>query len=220
MSTWILEGEKDSELVSALLKETDRSAAIIAGTIVEDRLTKKLKENLRDDEAKDTQTSLVEMFRSTGPLGAFASKIRLGFLMRLYGTTAYKDLMTVKDIRNRFAHRMDILSFETNEIVTLCRNLKIIENYVLPVSDTGSRPFTQPKVTNGIVEKEDWIAYTLHNASIMGTVYVEDRRAHLANYRERFLSTCGILMSHFSFTGARVPIFIGDEQQTPSLEKY
>src|ERR1700738_4686041 len=121
------------------LRQT-RGGSIIAGTIVEDRLTKKLKENLRDDEAKDTQTSLVEMFRSTGPLGAFASKIRLGFLMRLYGTTAYKDLMTVKDIRNRFAHRMDILSFETNEIVTLCRNLKIIENYVLPVSDTGSRP--------------------------------------------------------------------------------
>ncbi|MET4208445.1 MltR family transcriptional regulator [Bradyrhizobium sp. LA2.1] len=211
MSTWTLEGEKEGEIISALLNETDRAAAIIAGTIVEDRLSRKLKANLRNDDTKLVTAAVTEMFRSSGPLGVFANKIRLGYLMRLYGSTAYKDLVAIKDIRNLFAHKMDILSFKTNEIANLCQNLKIVESYFLLDTDK-SRLFNWPQITNGTFSKEDWDTLTLHNSSIMGTVYTKDRQAVLGDNRERFLSSCGIFMSHLSFNGEKVPLFFGDEQ--------
>lgn len=217
MSTWKVD-EKESKIISALGKEADRSVAIIGATLVEDRLTKKIKANLRDSDGKESETALKEMFRSSGPLGDFATKIRLGFLLRLYGTTAYRDLVTLKNIRNLFAHRMEILSFQTNEIVTLCKNLMIVESYVLPMTAVGTRPFQNPTPVGGIVDEDDWNSSMLQNGSVSGTIFVDDVDAILSDYRVRYLTSCGLFMSHLSFPGWRTPLFIGDEP-IPSLGK-
>jgi hypothetical protein len=46
MAIWRYQNEKELAAIKALKDEADRSAAIIAATFVEDRLTKKLKANL------------------------------------------------------------------------------------------------------------------------------------------------------------------------------
>ena len=80
-------------------------------------LERMIKRLIRDDDEKTLQ----EMFRSSGPLGAFASKINLGFLLRFYGKKAHRELNFIKDIRNRFAHQLGAISFRRNRSEVLAR---------------------------------------------------------------------------------------------------
>ena len=101
-------GEADIEIatiVAEIDKGSDRSAGIVAAAFVEDQLTHLLKSRLRFEDEDDT--IMREMFRSRGPLGSFSAKIDMGYLMRLYSKTARRELETIKDIRNSFAHHID-----------------------------------------------------------------------------------------------------------------
>lgn len=83
MSVWNTKNEGELKAVQSLAHESDRSAAIIAATFVEDRLQQGLECRFRRDAVARPVTE--ELFRIAGPLGSFSAKIRLGFLLRLYG---------------------------------------------------------------------------------------------------------------------------------------
>lgn len=220
MPAWRYESEKELAAFKALKDEADRSAAIIAATFVEDRLTRKLKANLRDD-TSTKETARRELFRSTGPLGVFATKIRMGFMMRFYGGIAYKDLTTIKEIRNKFAHSMDVLSFQTTEIVNLCKNLKIVEHYVVPTSVGQSISLSgDPVVVNGRITEEESVRLRMHSASLGGLSWYDDPSVVLDNPRERFLTSCSIFMGHFSYVSWRTAPFRGDDMPPPLLEIF
>jgi hypothetical protein len=106
--------------------ESDRSVAIIGGTIVELTLIAALKAFLHPNE-KITK----ELFKTTGALGAFATKIDLGLLVGLYGDEAHRDLVTMKDIRNRFAHNLSVKDFDTQQIRAWVMNLKLVERHTM-----------------------------------------------------------------------------------------
>ena len=105
MPSWINASATDSEAVNQTLSElghdSDRAAGIVGAVLVEESLTALLKSRLLPDE-----DLIRELFRSSGPLGAFSVKINTGFLMGLYSSTARRELETIKDIRNEFAHRV------------------------------------------------------------------------------------------------------------------
>jgi hypothetical protein len=124
--------EDEIEAVLSLEKETDRGAAIMASTFVENRLSMALRANFREED--DAREALGQIFSMgvNAPLSGFSAKINLGYLMRLYNKTVMKDLHLLRRIRNRFAHSMEVLSFASNEIKQLCANLVIIDHYVLP----------------------------------------------------------------------------------------
>jgi hypothetical protein len=56
--------------------QSDRAAAIVAGSFLEEHLTTRIQLRMHKN-AKITKA----LFRPSGPLGAFATKIDLGFLM-------------------------------------------------------------------------------------------------------------------------------------------
>jgi hypothetical protein len=119
-------GEADIEIakiVAEIEEDSDRSAGIVAAAFVEDQLTHLLKSRLRYEDEKIMR----EMFRSRGPLGTFSAKIDMGYLMRLYSEEARRELETIKDIRNSFAHRMPMKNFQAQSIRALANNLKIGE---------------------------------------------------------------------------------------------
>jgi DNA-binding MltR family transcriptional regulator len=84
-------------------------------------LTAALKEHLQKHEKVADA-----FFAITGPVGDLATKIDLALLAGLVGKTMYRDLVTIKDIRNYFAHKLNVSDFKSEAIRTLAANLKIL----------------------------------------------------------------------------------------------
>ena len=102
----------------------------MGSVLVEDSLTTLLKSRLIPDEDLHN-----ELFRGSGPLGAFSVKINLAHLMGLFSPVAKKELDTIRRIRNEFAHRI-ARSFSDEPIRDLANNLSLsekVEFYVAPL---------------------------------------------------------------------------------------
>ncbi|MGD0332987.1 MAG: hypothetical protein ABSA90_06985 [Xanthobacteraceae bacterium] len=110
--------------------DSDRAAGIVGAVLVDESLSALLKSRLQPD-----SELITELFRSSGPLGAFSVKITTGFLMGLYSKVAWKELNTIKEIRNEFAHR-PARSFSFPRIYDLAINLSLSERVELHLGMT------------------------------------------------------------------------------------
>ena len=122
----------DEESIRSILTElghdSDRAAGIIGAVLVEESLAMLLRSRLVTDE--DIHR---EMFRSSGPLGSFSAKINLAHLLGLFGPTAKKELDTIREIRNEFAHRV-ARSFLFEPVRDLANNLSLSEKIEFHIS--------------------------------------------------------------------------------------
>lgn len=100
---------------------SDRAIAIILSAIVENHLTILLRLIMRRDDERVAD----ELFRPSGPLGPFGTKIRLAYLLRVVAPETYKDLLVISKIRNAFAHDMRITSFDDQKIADQIKNMHI-----------------------------------------------------------------------------------------------
>jgi hypothetical protein len=126
-SIWIFSGnskhqEDFSRAVFGLNEQSDRAAVLVTTVILDIILTDALKKHLHQNE-KITDA----LFGISGALGDLGPKIDLAFLVGLVEADTYRDLVTVKDIRNKFAHRISVWDFKSNSIADLSKNLKICE---------------------------------------------------------------------------------------------
>lgn len=121
-------GEKFLQVFNELNSATDRAAAIVGGSIVELALQSALEAQLHRDEELTNS-----LFRPSGALGAFAAKISLGFLVGIYGQDGRKELTIIKNIRNAFAHRLDIDGFDDVAIRDKVLNLTFGDRYAIDV---------------------------------------------------------------------------------------
>lgn len=112
-------------LEAELARASDRAAAILAGSLIETRLTAFLKANVQDD-----KKIWERITHSSAPIGSFSAKIDVAYLFRLISKEAHTDLVTMKNIRNAFAHDLTIQDFDTQSIRDQCKNLKLAEIYV------------------------------------------------------------------------------------------
>jgi hypothetical protein len=116
-------------------RSEDRAAAIVAAAFLEDHLAIALKTRLHQDEK-----ILNDIFRSSGPLGSFSAKIDLAFLIGLCSREAHKELHTIKDIRNEFAHRGLTRDFNSQRVRDLANNLTFGKKFKMtftPADDEG-----------------------------------------------------------------------------------
>jgi hypothetical protein len=116
--------EQQNEAITELLGGSDRAGAIVGTTMIETRLEAAIK--ARVNLPKITK----EMFRPMGPLGSLSAKIHLGFMLGLYGEAAWRELDTIRDIRNWFAHHLDDATFGSNKIGKLCMKLELVKRHV------------------------------------------------------------------------------------------
>jgi len=132
--------ERFHELMGELNTASDRAVGILGGGLVEMSLTEALLAHLhRNEKVTD------ELFNTTGALGAFATKIHLGFLTGIYGAGGHKELLIIKDIRNRFAHSLEIKDFKTQQIQAWAMNLKFGERYTVDPDNQKTAPTTPDK---------------------------------------------------------------------------
>lgn len=102
------------------------------------------------------------------PIGTFSSRITLAYAIGLITSEEAKDLHRMREIRNRFAHRLNGLSFATQAIRDSCsnfllvnaskevkKNRKFFEDY-----PTGARSTFNLAVTLAIAAVKERIAKT------------------------------------------------------------
>ena len=98
-----------SRYYRSLEAETDRGAAVLAVAFFEEQLKK----------AIDFSTTA---FKSFSP--NFRLKIEIAYAIRLFDQETRVGLHIVREIRNKFAHKSDPLTFDHGEVADKCRKLK------------------------------------------------------------------------------------------------
>ena len=78
------------------------------------------------------------LFRPSGPLGSFSAKIDHAYLSRILSDTAYKDLIILKNVRNDFAHDLELDSFDLPSIRDRCKNFGLVDRHVGPIPSAPS----------------------------------------------------------------------------------
>jgi len=126
MTGFFIADSIEGSAIIGLLNESDRAAAIIACTLVEDRLEKRLKRVLRDS------SIFKNLFDTDRPLHFFAARNQLAYLMHIYGKPFYTEMETIGSIRNKFAHLIadkgrPVKNFKSPVIKDLCDRLKLLE---------------------------------------------------------------------------------------------
>ena len=97
--------------------ESDRSAAILASSFLENCLEQLIREKLADHPIKN------ELFRGFGLFATFSARADIALLLGLIPEHIYNDLKTIRKIRNEFAHTPLPLSFGEGKIKDLAANL-------------------------------------------------------------------------------------------------
>jgi DNA-binding MltR family transcriptional regulator len=98
--------------------ETDRGAALIAASIFDDRLKSILQAFLFESKASG---KLTEGFNA--PLGTFSSRLSAAYALGLLFEDEYRDIDTIRKIRNEFGHSWQAVTFKKDKIIALCKNL-------------------------------------------------------------------------------------------------
>jgi hypothetical protein len=115
---WVSLSADHDAIIAEIENQSDRAAAIVAFSFLEDRLA-----DLLVSRFEDFPKIVTKVMRGVGPLATFSAKNDLALLMGLYDSRTYRDLVTLKDIRNKFAHAAQPISFRTQSVIELCNNL-------------------------------------------------------------------------------------------------
>jgi hypothetical protein len=141
----------DADITKAALKgifsKEDRVAAIVAAAYMDDYLEELLRlwingrrmVHLAVGEDKRRLGKLVnELLKTDSPLGSFSARISMSFVLGIIGPIMHKDLVCIKEIRNKFAHRVTVadksgkpvhVTFDTQQIADWCKNLKFLSHF-------------------------------------------------------------------------------------------
>jgi len=142
-------------LFQGLEKMPDRTAALVAGALLERALEKAIASRL----TKLKLARYKEVFDGTGPLSNFQAKIRIGFALSLFGNNCYSDLDKIRVVRNVFAHAAHNVQFNTKRIANQCNQLKTCKHPVVPAMFTLLRGLSPAELS-----KKDAVIPTLRNA--------------------------------------------------------
>jgi len=99
-------------VLAELQAQTDRGAAIIAASVLDEMLEVLLLKRLCPLSNKHYEA----LFNRMAPLSSFSAKIEMAFALGLLSENGCGQLHTIRDVRNKFAHRIEALSFDHPDI--------------------------------------------------------------------------------------------------------
>lgn len=108
------------ELNKEFAGQSDRAAAIVGATILDELLKVVLCDFLIDDKKK-----IKVLFGGYMPLSTFNSRIEICYCLGLIGQQEYDLLKIIKSVRNDFAHKISGTSFASGSIKDKCQNIKL-----------------------------------------------------------------------------------------------
>lgn len=111
-----------SRIWSELESETCRGTVIVAAAFLDD-LLRSLLEAAMVNKGKISK-SLLGRDR---PLSSFSARIQTAFAFGFLTESEYKDLETVRGIRNEFAHATKVASFSDQQVTQKCNSFAILQ---------------------------------------------------------------------------------------------
>ena len=104
------------------LSTNDRATVVLFTSFLEGSLSKlietKFRKNLNSDDKR-------RVLGPDGVAGSFGQKIILAYVFGFIGPKTKADLDDIRNLRNAFAHSRIFLSFDTPEVIEVCKHLRI-----------------------------------------------------------------------------------------------
>jgi hypothetical protein len=104
--------------LSEFNKETDRGAALVAASMLDERLKQIL--NAYFVEHKESER-LLSGFNA--PLGTFSARASIALALGLIQENEFTEISLIRKIRNEYGHDWQPKSFEKGRVADLCREL-------------------------------------------------------------------------------------------------
>jgi len=117
---WLLLDPSERRMIEEIANQSDRGAALIAGSYLEKRLEDSIKSIMWA-----TEPVYKEIFEGTGPLATFSAKINVAYALGLYPKEIQEKCHLIRRIRNEFAHEIEPWTFNTESVRNRCRILSI-----------------------------------------------------------------------------------------------
>jgi hypothetical protein len=114
------------EYLKEVQQGNDRAIAILGPVYLDEYLREYLESVLIAEKG-----FAEEIFGLEKPLGSFSARIKMAYALGLLSKEIYKDLNTIRNIRNIFAHGLHEASFEHADIKALCQSL-IVPRQAIP----------------------------------------------------------------------------------------
>jgi DNA-binding MltR family transcriptional regulator len=101
--------------VFTMADESDRGAILIGSHVLDTALAFRVRYHL--SRKKDVIKKAIDpLFDNSRPLSSFWAKTNLAYAMSIIDEWAYRDLNTMREIRNKLAHSYTAFSFETPDM--------------------------------------------------------------------------------------------------------
>ncbi|MCH7730127.1 transcriptional regulator [Patescibacteria group bacterium] len=107
-----------AHFLSEFNKESDRGAALVAASILDNQLQNILVNFLID---KHESQKLLTGFNA--PLGTFSARASAAFALGLIQENEFREITLIRKIRNEFGHGWEAVSFELGRVADFCRKL-------------------------------------------------------------------------------------------------
>lgn len=137
---------ESNAVLKELKGETDRGGVLLGLAYVDKMLERLFVTKMCEVGSKQ----LEQLFEHHGPLSTLSGKTSLAYALGWIGPDMYADLNVMRKIRNDFAHKHDVLSFDTQEFVELTSTLRQQMNQKPPIDSAWDRFYLA--VTHVIVQ--------------------------------------------------------------------
>lgn len=150
---------------------SDRALVLICCAVLDTQLEELLSEFLIEGYEKQKK----ELFTHNGSLGTFSNKIEMAFFCGIISSHEKNIINTMRRIRNKFAHEIEILNLEEQSVKDLCMNLSIPEKMyvpdIIPYSPKGIvkfdiEPFKDGKMRTRFIETFRYITRYLERRKL------------------------------------------------------
>lgn len=121
-----------NQMVGSFHNESDRGAAILAGSFLENVLGHFLKSNVSEPSLAD------KLFGPVGPLSSFSQRIAVAYAFKLISKKQYQELEAIRQARNHFAHHPLDASFGSTEVQKYTSKLGIFNDPDWGAEEAGS----------------------------------------------------------------------------------
>ncbi|WP_051334816.1 MltR family transcriptional regulator [Bradyrhizobium sp. Ai1a-2] len=111
--------EQITSAVKEIQEQTDRGSAIVGAALMEEMLSVVLQKRMSEMNKKHYET----FFGQNGPGSTLSNKIELFYALGLCNDSLYKAMHDIRAIRNKFAHRIEPLTFNDPSIADLVDQL-------------------------------------------------------------------------------------------------
>lgn len=130
--------------------ESDRACAVLGGGLLDVRL----EQLFRSKFVQGNDHMVKELLDFSGPVGAFSARIKMAYALGWIDDDLHSDLRIIKDLRNDFAHLIDVdYSFDAASVADRCRALRTAKALIEGHEQAKANPSRQ--VANTVIDA--WI---------------------------------------------------------------